>query len=91
MRVQKVLISFAVMDFGAVGDAKTDNTHAFQSALDAANKTNGGTGKLELNYLFAYQLFWKKFSADTSGKFSFQRIFDCTRGSDSAGNIQVDM
>lgn len=32
-----------VMNFGTVADAATDNTAAFQRALDAAGKTGGGT------------------------------------------------
>ena len=32
-----------VINFGAAGDSKTDNTAAFQRALDAAGKAGGGT------------------------------------------------
>ena len=31
-----------VLDFGAVADGETDNTEAFQEALDAAGRANGG-------------------------------------------------
>lgn len=36
-------LSFNVMDFGAVPDGATDNTDAFQKALDAAAAQRGGT------------------------------------------------
>jgi hypothetical protein len=40
---QPVGPSFNVLEFGACGDAKTDNTKAFQKVLDAAEKAHGGT------------------------------------------------
>jgi hypothetical protein len=45
--------SFNVRDFGAVGDGKTDDTTAFQKALDAAGEANGGIVYAPRgNYLF---------------------------------------
>ncbi|MDR3675892.1 MAG: glycoside hydrolase family 28 protein [Acidobacteriota bacterium] len=35
--------TFDVKKFGAIGDGKTFNTHAIQSAIDAANQAGGGT------------------------------------------------
>jgi hypothetical protein len=46
-----------VRDFGAVGDGKTDDTEAFQKALDTAGKTGGGTVYAPRgNYLFGGHL-----------------------------------
>jgi hypothetical protein len=43
----------SVKEFGATGDAKTDDTPAFQRALDAASKSGGGTVYAPLGrYLF---------------------------------------
>ena len=46
-----------VREFGAVGDGKTDDTAAFQKALDTAGKAGGGTVYAPRgNYLFAGHL-----------------------------------
>ena len=39
--VQAGAVEWSVLDFGAAGDGKTDNTKAFQSALDKAGQTGG--------------------------------------------------
>jgi len=48
---------FNVTDFGAVGDGRTDDTAAFQQALDAARDARGGTVYAPAgNYFFAGRL-----------------------------------
>jgi hypothetical protein len=49
--------TYSVVDFGAKGDAKTDNTAAFQRALDTAATNGGGVVYVPHgNYLFAGHL-----------------------------------
>jgi hypothetical protein len=49
--------ALSVVQFGAVGDGKTDNTVAFQAAMDAAQKAGGGAVHVPAgNFLFLGRL-----------------------------------
>ena len=49
--------TYSVRDFGALGDGKTDDTGAFQRALDAASKAGGGVVRAPRgDYFFAGSL-----------------------------------
>ena len=45
---------YNILDFGAKGDGKTDDTPAIQKALDECQKSNGGTVYVPNQYMCEY-------------------------------------